>query len=516
MVARNPFLVTSPIYTDADFVGRESDLRRLFEVVSGPQPQSLCIYGERRIGKSSLLHAFERRAAATLSPADRYLVLSYDIAQAATPGELVLQLIERVSRARRETPAQTTSTTALTDLIDRVATEGQRLVVLMDDFDEIVRNRRFTVDTFNFLRSLVSNQPVSMVLTSRQRLIDVCHEEVKGSPFFNVFHERRLDVFTPGDAALLLGRATALGVDLAPYRPWIASVAGTFPLFMQIACALAFDLARESGGRVPSPDDLDRLSDSFADQVEPHYLKLWTRFTAAEREVLADVARKTHAPLPQDVRQGLVRRGYLAGSGRLFSTTFEQFVRTRAGSGHVSPPCKDRAQGPAALNLFVSYAHEDAEFLAEGSLLGYLSGLQRHGVTFWDDRQIPAGADWKSTIVHQLERADLALVLVSQYWLNSPFVLDEELSRIMHLRAKGALHVIPVLVSPCMWEADPWVSSLQLLPSRPKGPTPLSAVATDRGEREAAFLSVLRALRGMTDKLRQSDGTPAALRATAG
>ena len=95
MVARNPFLVTSPIYTDADFVGRESDLRRLFEVVSGPQPQSLCIYGERRIGKSSLLHAFERRAAATLSPADRYLVLSYDIAQAATPGELVLQLIER-------------------------------------------------------------------------------------------------------------------------------------------------------------------------------------------------------------------------------------------------------------------------------------------------------------------------------------------------------------------------------------------------------------------------------------
>ena len=501
MVTRNPYLLTTPIDTDADFVGREADLRRIFEVVSGPQPQSLCLYGERRIGKSSLLRAFQRRAAATLTPADRYLVLKYDITQAATPGELVLQLIERVSRARREDPALTTSTTALTDLIDRVAAAGQRLIVLMDDFDQVVANRDFTVDIFNFLRSLVSNQPVSMVLTSRRRLIDVCHEDVRGSPFFNVFHERRLDAFADREAGELVSRARGHGVDLAPYERWIRSAAGRFPLFLQIACALAFESAREACDAGPSPEAMNRLALDFAEQVEPHFAKLWNSFSADERTALTQATQQPRPPtIRQDIMHGLTRRGYIVGpEQRLFADTFAEFVKVRAAMGEDGCSCPRPDPGPAALNLFVSYAHEDAEFLDERSLLGYLSGLQRHGVTLWDDRKIPAGADWKASIIDELSRADMALVLVSQYWLNSPFVLDEEVSRLMRRRAEGQLHVIPVLVGPCMWQEDPWISTLQLLPP---GPQPLSELGSDRGRREGAFLSVLRALREAADRLR--------------
>ena len=125
MVTRNPYFLTTPIDTDADFVGREPDLRRIFEVVSGPQPQSLCLYGERRIGKSRLLRAFERRAAATLTPAARYLVL-----KSTCPGSNAGRARAATDRAGQpgaaEDPALTTSTTALTDLIDRVAAAGQR------------------------------------------------------------------------------------------------------------------------------------------------------------------------------------------------------------------------------------------------------------------------------------------------------------------------------------------------------------------------------------------------------
>jgi hypothetical protein len=513
MDTRNPFLLTSPIELDADFIGREPDLRRLFEVVSGPQPQSISIYGERRIGKSSLLRAFERRAPSMLSPADRYLVLRYEIAEASTPGELVLQLIERVSGATKQSPAMTTSTTALTDLIESVAAADKRLVVLMDDFDEIVSNRDFPVDIFNFLRSLVSHQPVSMVLTSRRRLIDVCHEKVRGSPFFNVFHERRLDVFSDREAAHLIARGAASGVPLAPYERWIRASAGTFPLYLQIACALAFEAAREAPGIVPTDNDLARLSMHFAEQVEPHFSKLWSRFADAERETLIQLAAPARTRMRQDVLQALARRGYVTGADhRFFSERFAEFVRGRAGDQSATPCECPVEQSPPALKLFVSYAREDKEFLEEQSLLGYLSGLQNHGVSFWDDRQIPAGADWKTSIVTELERADLALLLVSQYWLNSPFVLDEEVSRIMRRRAAGELHVVPVLIGPCMWETDPWVSTLQLLPP---GATPLSALGSDRGAREAAYLSVLRALRATADRLRPARAHNGAAMATA-
>lgn len=501
MSTRNPFLITTPIDTDADFIGREAELRRIFEVVSGPQPQSLCIYGERRIGKSSLLRAFERRASATLTPPEGYLVIRYDITQAATPGELVLQLIERVSLARCERPDLTTSTAALSDLIGQVACSGQRLIVLMDDFDQIVTNRDFTADIFNFLRSLLSSQPISMVLTSRRRLIDVCHEDVRGSPFFNVFHERRLDVFSDVDVNALVARGAAHGVDLAPYQQWVRSVAGRFPLFVQIACALAFESAREAVAIPPSQEGLRSLAMQFAEQVEPHFAKLWNGFSADERDALAQIAQ--HVPrlrARQDVLQALARRGYLVGADqRLFSEAFVDFVKLRAAAGTSECLCTPPRVEPSTLNLFVSYAHEDAEFLGEQSLLGYLSGLQRRGVSFWDDRQIPPGADWKATILSELERAHVALVLVSQYWLNSPFVTDEEVSRIMQRRADGDLYVVPVLVGPCMWESEPWVSSLQLLPP---GAQPLSSLGSDRGKREAAFLSVLRALRETADRLR--------------
>jgi hypothetical protein len=272
-------------------------------------------------------------------------------------------------------------------------------------------------------------------------------------------------------------------------------------LFVQIACALAFEGAREAVDGPPSQEALHAIAMHFAEQVEPHFAKLWNGFSTDERDTLLQVAEEPQRPkVRQDVLQALARRGYVVGrEPRLFSETFADFVKLRAAAQDSACTCMRPDDPPPTLNLFVSYAHEDAEFLGEQSLLGYLSGLQRRGVTFWDDRQIPAGAEWKATIIHELERAHLALILVSQYWLNSPFVTDEEVSRIMQRRADGELEVVPVLVGPCMWESEPWVSSLQLLPP---GAQPLSALGSDRGKREAAFLSVLRALRQTADRLR--------------
>jgi hypothetical protein len=92
------------------------------------------------------------------------------------------------------------------------------------------------------------------------------------------------------------------------------------------------------------------------------------------------------------------------------------------------------------------------------------------------------------------------LLLVSQYWLNSDFVRDVEVGEALQRRALG-LTIVPVLLAPCDWQAESWLSRLQLLP---QGGRPLTDYADDRGAREAAFLSVLRTIRDQAEAARRS------------
>lgn len=114
--------------------------------------------------------------------------------------------------------------------------------------------------------------------------------------------------------------------------------------------------------------------------------------------------------------------------------------------------------------MFVSYSHQDEEFLRRDSLLGFLSGLRHVGVEFWTDQEIPAGAAWDAAIRAQIADADVALLLVSQAFLDSEYVRDEELRLLLDRRRAQGLVVLPVLLSPCDWRAHPWLSSLQFLP----------------------------------------------------
>jgi len=52
---RNPYLNRSMICSVAEFHGRRQELDFLMGRIGAPTPQSVCLLGERRIGKSSLL-----------------------------------------------------------------------------------------------------------------------------------------------------------------------------------------------------------------------------------------------------------------------------------------------------------------------------------------------------------------------------------------------------------------------------------------------------------------------------
>jgi hypothetical protein len=76
--------------------------------------------------------------------------------------------------------------------------------------------------------------------------------------------------------------------------------------------------------------------------------------------------------------------------------------------------------------VFISYSHKDAKWLEK--LKQFLRPLEeRELIRVWDDTEIRPGADWLADIRKALESARVAVFLVTQNLLDSPFVKNTEL-----------------------------------------------------------------------------------------
>lgn len=136
--------------------------------------------------------------------------------------------------------------------------------------------------------------------------------------------------------------------------------------------------------------------------------------------------------------------------------------------------------------LFVSYSHRDEEW--KNRLVGHLRVLARKGeIDAWEDRRIGAGENWKAEIDAAIDRADTALLLISSDFLNSAFILEEEVTRILRHHAAKRLRVIPVIVRPCAWNGVEWLRDLQ---ARPMDGRPLSSAEFDEAETDLAALAL--------------------------
>jgi formylglycine-generating enzyme required for sulfatase activity len=119
---------------------------------------------------------------------------------------------------------------------------------------------------------------------------------------------------------------------------------------------------------------------------------------------------------------------------------------------------------PQPYKLFTIYAREDAQYLEE--LRGQLRPLEHAGrIKVWSDREINPGVDWEQEIVHNLDSADIILILVSAAYYNSAYIHDKEIKHAISRHERGEAKVLPVIVRPCSFPDDPVISRLQVLPT---------------------------------------------------
>lgn len=104
--------------------------------------------------------------------------------------------------------------------------------------------------------------------------------------------------------------------------------------------------------------------------------------------------------------------------------------------------------------VFLSYSHEDQQAVAE--LRPFLVPLERAGlVAWWDDSRLRLGDDWEGEIERVLETVEVAVLILSQDFLNSDFIRELELPRILARARQQRLRVIPVFWRASLAERTP-------------------------------------------------------------
>jgi hypothetical protein len=100
---------------------------------------------------------------------------------------------------------------------------------------------------------------------------------------------------------------------------------------------------------------------------------------------------------------------------------------------------------------FVSYSHHDREHLER--LKVFLKPFERDGLlSVWDDTVIRAGSKWKEEIRSALSSAHIAILLVTQDFLSSDFVANDELPILLDAAQQKGTRILAVLIKPCRFD----------------------------------------------------------------
>jgi formylglycine-generating enzyme required for sulfatase activity len=143
---------------------------------------------------------------------------------------------------------------------------------------------------------------------------------------------------------------------------------------------------------------------------------------------------------------------------------------------------------PERNQLFISYSHADRDWVER--LQKMIKPLVRsEALRLWDDSRIPPGAKWKAEIEKALASAKVALLLVSDDFLASEFVINKELPPLLRAAEHEGLCILWVCLGPCFYEATPIHDYQAVLPPE----EPLEALSPV--QQKAALKSIAVAIR---------------------
>ncbi len=288
--------ISTGIENVKDFFGRQ----KLIDEISHrfKSYQSISIYGERKIGKTSLLkYLFQVGIREILLPDAGQVIILYQTfagKQHISP-EVFFQLLydELRRQMNLETEVEKIDRYTFEDFIRTFYHKGKRFVFFFDEVDAASENKGFDHTFFSYLRSLSEMYKVQFIIASRKSIKKLIEENNVVSPFNGLFSGNifKLEVFDRDDAYAFCDKLSkdAMAGDIIQAES-IIEFAGRHPLLIRLAFFHAVSLYIQShDNRV----DYDKLKVVFEkESFYAYFYDVWSHMDMMERKLLKQVSIK--------------------------------------------------------------------------------------------------------------------------------------------------------------------------------------------------------------------------------
>jgi len=332
---RNPFIAGSWVRDD-NFFGRESLLQ---EVLEG-QRHSLWVAGARRLGKTSLLKELEHRV--LQSPTTPFVPLFFDLqgcGDARGLAEGLLSSVEDSEPFRRATALSVEDleslsiTDMLTTLIRRTVRSGWRLLLLVDEAEELLSVARADPGVLPRLRRILQKGPdVRALLTSTKRLLRIDERtDFATSPFMLGFTPPLyLTPLAPDEARSLLARGRFATEEVET----VVERTACHPFLLQLIASRLYE-SRDLGATLDHVASDEMVSNFFSvdfQTLDPDERSILEEVSREGSRSRGDIARALGATeeVVSPLVYGLEKMGYLATEGgpyRVGNWFFDRWLR---------------------------------------------------------------------------------------------------------------------------------------------------------------------------------------------
>jgi tetratricopeptide (TPR) repeat protein len=325
LIDRNPYVIGVPLTGDAAFYGRQETFHSIKDVLEAQQQNVVVLYGQRRIGKTSVLH----QGARWLQKQGAFFPVYFDLQgkERLTLREVLENLaqtiakrvdIENADASGFDEDGRHFDERFLPRALERLG--ERRLVLLFDEFDvlgdELASRRAATETLFPYLQGLIVNQPrIGFVFVVGRRI------EELATHFQAIFKQavyKRVGHLKPDESrALIVEPARGVIAYDDDAVGAIQTLTAGHPYFTQLICFEAFNAVKANGDQTITADVVQEAVDRAIESGHGALNWFWEGLPRAERFILSAVAHasdKSGVGSKENVRQ-LLEKHHILLSG---------------------------------------------------------------------------------------------------------------------------------------------------------------------------------------------------------
>ena len=295
----NPYVVGNPVRSAAMFYGRQDDLRWIDERLTQPGNEMILLYGQRRIGKTSLLHQIRnQRESGSILPVfvDTHGLLPMLLDDDSFYAGLVRTISRELMMAPGERPGDGGPAEHLLAMIRSLNLQfpTRTLVLLFDEVDALdmkIRDGTLSSEVTSFLGSLLeSDCRMSIIATGS------AEGSRLGGPFWSVLAPksiaRRIGLLSPAEGMRLIREPLSGQIEFQDGVPeTLLRLTGAHPYYTQTFCQRLVDTLNERRTRQASPDVVRHVTGQLLAEPPLPLDDLWSGSTQLQCWVMAELAR---------------------------------------------------------------------------------------------------------------------------------------------------------------------------------------------------------------------------------